>query len=68
MFAKLKLQLIGIGAAVLAFFALLFRAKRQGKKEAYDEMQEQDRARADGVRDRVRDVERVQPDDIKYRD
>ena len=42
--------------------------KRKGKKEAIDEMQEQDQLRADAIRNRVRNVERVQPDDLRYRD
>lgn len=51
-------------------FILTFGAskKRQGKAEAYDEFEEQDRAEADAIRSRVRDVERVQPDDLRFRD
>jgi len=65
---RIKATLIAAGLAVIGFLAAMGRAKRKSKKEAYDEMQEQDRARADGVRNRVRDVERVQPGDITYRD
>lgn len=61
-------KLIGIGLAVLAFLGALMRAKSEGKAEAYDEVQERDRARADGVRKRVSDVDGVQPSDIRYRD
>ena len=55
-------------AFVLAIVTFGASKKRQGKEQAYDEMQEQDRAEADGIRKRVRDVERLRPDDLRYRD
>jgi hypothetical protein len=64
-----------IGAAlgaVVAFLALLAGAKikgrSEGRKEALEDVQEADQKRADSVRKRVDDVERVQNDDIRYRD
>jgi hypothetical protein len=52
-------------AGILTFGAV---KKRAGKEEAYDEMQEQDRAEADAIRHRVRNAGRVSDDDIEYRD
>lgn len=56
---------LGLLLAIVTFGA---SRKRQGRKEAYDDIQDKDRARADGVRERVRGVDGVQPSDIKYRD
>lgn len=61
-----------IGGAVLA--ALLVLAtfgqikKREGRKDALDEVEDKDRERADAVRDRVRSVDNVPADDLEYRD
>ena len=66
----IRLKLYAGAALALVVSILTFGAvkKRQGKEDAYDELAEEDRNRADAVRDSVRDVERVQPDDIKFRD
>ena len=68
----LKSKLVqGLSALALAIAGILtFGAvkKRAGKEEAYDEMQEQDRAEADAIRHRVRNAGRVSDDDIEYRD
>lgn len=63
--ARWAATVLGLLLAIVTFGA---SRKRQGKKEAYDDIEDKDRLRADGVRERVRGVDRVQPSDIKYRD
>ena len=62
--------LIGAVVAVIGVLAYGWKKQRDGKKDAYYEMQEQDRAQADAIRDRkrARDADGLRPEDIRYRD
>jgi|GEM_PF-4279120 len=67
---NLKLQIYGL--IILAFIAGLFRWKAKAVNDALENQivkaRERDQEKADAVRDRVRDVERVRDDEIEYRD
>ena len=67
-FLKFKAQIIAGFAAFMAFAALILRARLQGKKDAERKFNENDQNQANDVRDRVDARERVQPDNIRFRD
>mgnify|MGYP005992816449 CR=1 FL=1 len=68
MLLKFKTQVIAGFAAFMAFAALLLRARLQGKKDAERKLNENDQKKANSVRDRVDNRERVQPGNIRFRD
>jgi Flp pilus assembly protein TadB len=68
MLTRIKLWAAAVGAALLALWAMLARAKRDGRKQEQAKAKEADHAKAAAVRDRVRDARRVSTDDLKYRD
>jgi Flp pilus assembly protein TadB len=68
MIARLKFYAAAVGAALLALWAMLAKAKRDGRKQEQAKAKEADHAKADAVRDRVRDARRVPADPLRYRD
>lgn len=66
--SKLSRYTATIGAALLAILTFGASQRRKGRINAERKAKHEDQNRADDVRKRVRDVERVHDDDIRYRD
>lgn len=65
----MRAKLAALGAIILGVLTALARAKRQGRKEAIQDMKEADHEQADTVRRAVADVDRVRDKSgLKYRD
>jgi hypothetical protein len=63
--------LVAAAAAIVAFLAILGRAKNEGRTDERNRAQEADRERANQIRDAVDAARRgggLQPDDRGYRD
>jgi HAMP domain-containing protein len=69
--ARIKLWAAAIGAAILAVLALMAKSRRDGRLRERTIAQENDRERANQIRDAVDAARRgggLQPDDRGYRD
>lgn len=66
--SKIGRTVAAIGAALFALMMFAMQQRAKGRKDAIEEFEDADQAEADAIRRRVRDIERVQPDDITYRD
>lgn len=67
-FARLKLWVAGLAAAVVAVLVALAGARRKGRKEALLDMEKADEKRANEVRRRIDAARGVSNEDIRFRD
>ena len=68
MLHKIKLYAIAALAFIAAIASFGASRKRQGKKEEKQKQREVDHEKANDIRNRVDDVDRVPDDKLKFRD